>query len=164
VLAGISKVSIPPEQLDITDAEESLVTTINVKSYLPATVRMADSNFNGRVTATVYVEPKVEKTLTIPVENISISDIPEGFEWEYDENVTSGRMKIAGLNAVVSGVQSDELHGTVNIAEWMRENDIKLLKPGAYRVPMTVEVQEDIEVTEEAFVQIIISEVKEEEV
>ncbi len=102
--------------------------------------------------------------MTIPVENISISDIPEGFEWEYDENVTSGRMKIAGLNAVVSGVQSDELHGTVNIAEWMRENDIKLLKPGAYRVPMTVEVQEDIEVTEEAFVQIIISEVKEEEV
>lgn len=164
VLAGINQINIPQDQLDITGAEESLVSTILVKPYLPLNVRLADSSFNGKVTATVYVEPKVEKTLVIPQENIRIYGMPEGFEWEYDEDVTSGRMKVAGLNAVVSGVQPGELQGTVDIAEWMKENEIKLLKPGSYKVPLTVEVQEDIEVTEEASVQIIISEVKEEEV
>ncbi len=163
-LASISKISVPQDQLDITDAEESFVSSINIKNYLPANVRLADSSFNGKVTATVYVEPRAERILTIPEENISLSQLPEGFDWEFDEESEPCRLKISGLNAVISEVQESELFGTIDISEWMEEERITTLKPGAYKVPVAVEVPENMDVEEEAWIQIIITEVKEDEV
>ena len=163
-LAGISKISIPQEQLDITDVEESFVSSINIKSYLPGNVRLADSGFNGKVTATVYVEPRAERMLTIPEENISLSKLPEGFDWEFDEESEPCRLTISGLNAVISEVQESELFGTIDIEEWMEEENLATLKPGIYEVPVAIEVPENIDVEEEALIQIIITEVKEDEV
>ena len=52
-LANINKISIPQEVLDITGAEGNFESAVNVKSYLPSGIRFADSDFNGRVTATI---------------------------------------------------------------------------------------------------------------
>ena len=144
--------------------EESFVSSINIKSYLPSNVRLADSSFNGKVTATVYVEPREERFLTIREENISLSKLPEGFEWEFDEEAEPCRLKISGLNAVISEVQESELYGTIDIGKWMAEEEITTLKPGIYEVPVVIEVPENIDVEEEALIQIIITEVKEDEV
>lgn len=163
-LANISKISIPQEQLDITDAEESLVNVINLKNFLPVNVRLADSSFNGRVTATVYIEPRAERTLTIPEENISLSQLPEGLDWEFDEESEPCRLKISGLNAVISEVQESELYGTIDIGKWMQEERITVLKPGIYEVPVAIEAPENVDVEEEAVIQVVITEVKEDEV
>lgn len=163
-LANISKISIPQEQLDITDAEESLVNVINLKNFLPVNVRLADSSFNGRVTATVFIEPRAERTLTIPEENISLSQLPEGLDWEFDEESEPCRLKISGLNAVISEVQESELYGTIDIGKWMQEERITVLKPGIYEVPVAIEAPENVDVEEEAVIQVVITEVKEDEV
>jgi len=163
VLAGISKITIPEEELDITGAEETVVRNINLKEYLPTGTQLADTSYNGRVTATVYVEPVVERTLVIPEENIRVLSFPEGFEWEYDETEQPCSMIITGLNATVSQVQPEALVGTVDIEQWMEEEEIEKLKPGTYVIPVSFEVPEEVKIKEEVFIQIIVSEVKEEE-
>lgn len=165
-LANINKISIPQEVLDITGAEGNFESAVNVKSYLPSGIRFADSDFNGRVTATIYIEPKVDRTLMIPEENISVLHMPEGFDWEFDEDALPCSLKISGLNEMISEVQQSDIHGTADIGKWMEDNEIKTLKPGIYKIPVAVQLplSEDIDIKEEVFIQIIIVEVKEEEV
>ena len=74
-LAEISRISIPERELDITDQEGSLERVIDIRKYLD-NASLADSSFNGRVTATVYIEPMVERTLVISRSNLTVTNLP----------------------------------------------------------------------------------------
>lgn len=162
-LANVSKISIPETQLDITGAEENLVKVINLKDYLPANIQLADKNFDGRITATVYVEPEEERTLVIPEDNMILRGLPDGFNWEFGRETVPCRVRIAGLAAVVSEVQQSEIYGTVDIEEWMAEEEMELMKEGTYEIPVSFNLPGDVTMEDEIFVQVIIAEVEEEE-
>ena len=68
--------------MNITGQSDNLVDIINLKEYLPANVRLADKSFDGKITATVYIEPIVSKDLTVAAENISVTGVPDGMEAE----------------------------------------------------------------------------------
>lgn len=162
-LSGINKVSIPEEDLDMTGATGDLVNTISIRKYLPDNVSLADKGFDGRITAIVYIEPIVERTLSIPEANIAVLRMPAGIEWEFAEDSGPYELKISGLDAVVSAVEQGSVRGTVNIYEWMRESDIGELAAGTYRIPVTVNLDEEITVGSQMYVQLTILESEEEE-
>lgn len=161
-LANTNRITIPEEELTITGATANVENIIRLRNYLPSGVQLADSNFNGQVTATVYIEPKAERTLTIREDNIAIVGLPEEFDWEWDENAEACRVTISGLNAVVSEVQQDTVQATINFGKWMAEEEIEKLIPGIYEVPVEFQFPEDITIEEEVFVKIMIVEVEEE--
>lgn len=67
-LVGISAITVPEDRMNITGQSDNLVDIINLKEYLPANVRLADKSFDGKITATVYIEPIVSKDLTVAAE------------------------------------------------------------------------------------------------
>ena len=79
-LLGVSAITVPEDRMNITGQSSDLVDIINLKEYLPANVRLADKSFDGKITATVYIEPIATKDLSVPAENITISGVPEGMD------------------------------------------------------------------------------------
>ena len=157
VLNGISSIVIPPEQLNITGQTENMQNFIDIKSFLPEGTQLAQGNFKGKVSVTVYIEPIMQKTLNIPVSNIQILNVPEDLDWEYADDDESYELSVRGLNAEVSLLRESILKGTVDLAAWMEEQDIPELSPGTYRLPVTFELSEGIEVTQPITVRLSFS-------
>lgn len=139
-LADISRISIPEKELDITGAERDVEKDINIRKYLDSNVILADSSFNGRISVTVGIGPRVNRTLVIPESNIMIENLPEGFEQSIAEERESYRLRISGLEENISGLDQNTLEGRADIRAWMQENSMIELSPGVYDIPVRFEL------------------------
>ena len=143
-LNNISRITIPEEQIDLSGAEDNLVSVINIRNLLPDNIRLADSDFNGRVTVTAYVEPEAKRTLQISPENVSIINVPESLTAHFHDEDEYLEIRISGLEAAVSLADQNTITGTVNVKAWMDSENIKELKPGNYQIPVDFGVPEGI--------------------
>lgn len=158
-LIRISAITVPEEMLDITGAEENVVKVIDIREYLPDNIKLADSGFNGKITATVYVEPIVEKTLLVPIENVNVINVSEGYEAEIiDSAETNLTLEVSGLKAYIEPLRQETVTGVVDIATWMQESDIENLKEGSYMIPITFSLNENITLKDKVIVKISIKE------
>lgn len=160
-LSNVSRISIPEEEIDITDASADVVKTINIKEYLPDNIRLADSSFNGRVTVTVYIEPVLEKTYSLDTEDFDILNVPEGYEVEIIEPEEPYELKISGLEAALSAVQPEMLRGTIDIAAWMAEEDMDEPESRSYQIPVIFSLPEDVTIENEIILKLNFSKTEE---
>lgn len=154
VLSNISAITIPGEDLDITGATGSLEQTINLREYLPDTIRWADKTFNGRVMATVYVEPIAVKSLMILPENIGLVNVPEDLIAEYTTEAEGYELVISGLAEHVEPVQAQTITGQMDIAAYMEMKGIEELKPGVHEVPVTFLLPQNISADSDVIIPI----------
>ena len=145
-LAGISAITVPEDRMNITGQTDNLVDIINLKEYLPANVRLADKSFDGKITATVYIEPIVSKDLTVAAENISVTGVPDGMEAEITSTAEEYNITVSGLSRDVSILRDSSVTGILNLTQWMEDNGVEELTPGTYTIPVTFNLAEDITV------------------
>ena len=145
-LVGISAITVPEDRMNITGQSDNLVDIINLKEYLPANVRLADKSFDGKITATVYIEPIVSKDLTVAAENISVTGVPDGMEAEITSTAEEYNITVSGLSRDVSVLHDSSVTGILNLTQWMEDNGVEELTPGTYTIPVTFNLAEDITV------------------
>lgn len=145
-LVGISAITVPEDRMNITGQSDNLVYIINLKEYLPANVRLADKSFDGKITATVYIEPIVSKDLTVAAENISVTGVPDGMEAEITSTAEEYNITVSGLSRDVSILHDSSVTGILNLTQWMEDNGVEELTPGTYTIPVTFNLAEDITV------------------
>ena len=145
-LAGISAITVPEDRMNITGQTDNLVDIINLKEYLPSNVRLADKSFDGKITATVYIEPIVSKDLTVAAENISVTGVPDGMEAEITSTAEEYNITVSGLSRDVSILRDSSVTGILNLTQWMEDNGVEELTPGTYTIPVTFNLAEDITV------------------
>lgn len=145
-LVGISAITVPEDRMNITGQSDNLVDIINLKEYLPANVRLADKSFDGKITATVYIEPIVSKDLTVAAENISVTGVPDGMEAEITSTAEEYNITVSGLSRDVSILHDSSVTGILNLTQWMEDNGVEVLTPGTYTIPVTFNLAEDITV------------------
>lgn len=153
-LGNVSRIKIPEETINLSGAEGDVISVVNIRELLPDNIKLADSDFNGRVTVTAYVEPEAERRLLIPMSNIAVMNIPEGLTAELSERADSLEIEISGLDAVVSAVDQNAIAGTVDVKAWMEEEEIKELTPGTYQLPVDLGISEDIKTNGELSVKV----------
>lgn len=146
-LVGISAITVPEDRMNITGQTDNLVDIINLKEYLPSNVRLADKSFDGKITATVYIEPIVSKDLTVAAENISVTGVPDGMEAEITSTAEEYNITVSGLFRDVSILHDSSVTGILNLTQWMEDNGVEELTPGTYTIPVTFNLAEDITVT-----------------
>lgn len=146
-LVGISAITVPEGRMNITGQSDNLVDIINLKEYLPANVRLADKSFDGKITATVYIEPIVSKDLTVAAENISVTGVPDGMEAEITSTAEEYNITVSGLSRDISILHDSSVTGILNLTQWMEDNGVEELTPGNYTIPITFNLAEDITVT-----------------
>lgn len=145
-LVGISAITVPEDRMNITGQSDNLVDIINLKEYLPANVRLADKSFDGKITATVYIEPIVSKDLTVAAENISVTGVPDGMEAEITSTAEEYNITVSGLSRDVSILHDSSVTGILNLTQWMEDNGVEELTPGTYTIPVTFNLAEHITV------------------
>lgn len=145
-LSGVSAITVPEDRMNITGQSENLVDIINLKEYLPSNVRLADKSFDGKITATVYIEPIVTKDLTIPADNISITGVPDDMEAEITSTAGEYDITVSGLSRYISILRDSSVTGVLDLKQWMEDNDVKELTPGNYTIPVTFNLSENISV------------------
>ena len=145
-LVGISAITVPEDRMNITGQSDNLVDIINLKEYLPANVRLADKSFDGKITATIYIEPIVSKDLTVAAENISVTGVPDGMEAEITSTAEEYNITVSGLSRDVSILHDSSVTGILNLTQWMEDNGVEELTPGTYTIPVTFNLAEDITV------------------
>lgn len=145
-LVGILAITVPEDRMNITGQSDNLVDIINLKEYLPANVRLADKSFDGKITATVYIEPIVSKDLTVAAENISVTGVPDGMEAEITSTAEEYNITVSGLSRDVSMLHDSSVTGILNLTQWMEDNGVEELTPGTYTIPVTFNLAEDITV------------------
>lgn len=155
LLNNISQIVIPEEALDITGATGDVTKTINLKEYLPDGVRLAQGGFNGRINVTVYVEKEVEKKLTVSSGNVSVVNIPEGYDVDFAEEVESYELVVKGLEAQISLLTDAGMKGVVDVAAWMAENEITEMTPGSRIITVNFGLAEDITVVRPVSVRLV---------
>ena len=145
-LVGISAITVPEDRMNITGQSGDLVDIINLKEYLPSNVRLANKSFDGKITATVYIEPIDTKDLTIPADNISITGVPDGMEAEVTSTAEEYNITVSGLTRDVSILRDSSVTGVLDLNQWMEDNGLEELTPGNYTIPVTFNLSEDITV------------------
>lgn len=145
-LVGISAITVPEDRMNITGQSSDLVDIINLKEYLPSNVRLANKSFDGKITATVYIEPIDTKDLTIPADNISITGVPDGMEAEVTSTAEEYNITVSGLTRDVSILRDSSVTGALDLNRWMEDNGLEELTPGNYTIPVTFNLSEDITV------------------
>lgn len=145
-LVGISAITVPEDRMNITGQSSDLVDIINLKEYLPSNVRLANKSFDGKITATVYIEPIDTKDLTIPADNISITGVPDGMEAEVTSTAEEYNITVSGLTRDVSILRDSSVTGVLDLNRWMEDNGLEELTPGNYTIPVTFNLSENITV------------------
>ena len=153
-LLGVSAITVPEDRMNITGQSSDLVDIINLKEYLPANVRLADKSFDGKITATVYIEPIATKDLSVPAENITISGVPEGMEAEITTEAETYDITVSGLDRDISILRDDTVTGVLDLEKWMDDNNVEELTPGNYTIPVTFNLSEDIMVENDVNIHI----------
>lgn len=153
-LVGVFAITIPEDRMNITGQSGDLVDIINLKDYLPSNVRLADKSFDGKITATVYIEPVETKDLSVPAENITISGVPDGLEAEITTVADTYDITVSGLSRNVSILRDSNVTGVLDLNKWMEDNGVEEMTPGSYVIPVTFNLSEDVTIENDVNIHI----------
>lgn len=111
ILNPVNKITIPEEVLDVTDITESLVTLVDITSYLPSGTSLVLTS-DAKIEVTVKVEPVVSKVYEVPVANLTVENLREAYLLEFDDDVVA--VEISGPESIISELKAKNIVGTVN--------------------------------------------------
>ncbi len=151
-LNKINKVSIPLKELDVTGATGNVEKIIDLKNYLANNVYFGEADFDGKVTVIIEVEPVAEKKITLVKDNITLTNIPEGYVAQFPDNISMPAVTLSGLKAeldVAGGIT-----GTVDVTEWFESLEADSLPLGIHALPVELIVPEQFKQVGEVTVNI----------
>jgi len=103
-----------PDVLSIADATDDVTISVNIKDYLPNEILLADTSFDGNITATAYVEPCTIREFSIPVSDITINNLPEGYVAVIVSETGNVDVMVQGVGEAIKQFDPDELKGSLD--------------------------------------------------
>lgn len=156
VISSVTEIAVEGEALYFTEAEGNVALTVDLDDYLPAGIIRADKKGNGRVEVMVHVAPIIEKEFRIPMGQIQIENVPEGYSVVHVLGSTEIPIVVRGAEHLLKELNTDVIKGSFDVTAWMEANNLtKLKNQEAYIVEPVYEVSEDYEVISTAPIEII---------
>ena len=72
-------VYISPDKVSVDGASADVQTEVNISDYLPTGVIFADSEFDPNVKVTIGIDQNQRKVIDVPLSNITVENIPDGY-------------------------------------------------------------------------------------
>ena len=160
VLNAVNSIVIPSEVLNVSGMNKNLEEVINLRSYLPAGVQIADSEAETTTTIQVVIEKIQERKYKMTAANVSIINLPAGFAVTGMNENTSYDVVVSGLNGELNQIRESTLSGTVDIQAWMAENDMSRLEEKLYAIPAQITLPSGVELTEPVEIQVTFKKVR----
>lgn len=158
VLKNVNSIQVE-NVLDVSGAEQNVTAQVELKQYLPDNTILADSQFNGTAKVTAVVEEETVRALEIPIDNISVTNIPEGYKAKIKATDDVVSVRVAGLQSQVNALNVTELYGTVDVAAFFAAAGEEIeLEEGTYYPRTTFTLPEYVYVKEGGTVQLVLEE------
>lgn len=161
-LAGVTKISIPEEELSIDGATGDMTFGVGLRNYIPDNIRLVDGGIYAKLTVIVHIEPERTRSFNLAWEDFNIINLPEGYEIERPETEGAYRLTISGLEAAVTAVPRETLQGTIDIAAWMAEEEIEEPGTRSYQIPVTFSLPDNVTMENEVILPISFVKMEEE--
>lgn len=165
-LDSVNVITVPATAINVDGKDTSFTTVVDLSKYLPEGIRFADSEFDGRVAVTVDIEKTVNRTLNVPVSNLSIVNIPDGYSAEMfinneiisttDDDVTM-RVPVSGVQQAFENVTGKDITGVIDIEAYLLATDRTILPAGMYQMDIDFNMPEGITATENSHADIKIT-------
>lgn len=84
ILNSISSIVIPEEVINVEGANEKFEQRVDLNQYLPSGVSLNKSE-EAAVTVKIDIEQLERRVFTVPVRNIGVDDLREGYRIDYNE-------------------------------------------------------------------------------
>lgn len=84
ILNAISSISIPEDVISVEGADEKFEQRVDLNQYLPSGVSL-NKSVEAAVTVKIDVEQLERRVFTVPVRNIGVDDLREGYRIEFNE-------------------------------------------------------------------------------
>ncbi|MCR5311643.1 MAG: hypothetical protein K6E32_09560 [Lachnospiraceae bacterium] len=147
-IAGINRITIPAEALNVTGQTSNLVSVLNLSDYLPDGIRLGDTNNSGKVSITVYIEPLVTETYGIYIRNVEILNVPDGFYAEWDETNDNLELSLKGLNQNLEKLSLSTLNYRVDFLQYASASGTSRFSAGVYKCDLIIDLPNGIEMTQ----------------
>ncbi len=70
---------ISPDQVSVEGATSDVTAQVNISDYLPSGVIFADTSFDPNIRVKVGIEQNQRKVIDVPISNITVENVPEGY-------------------------------------------------------------------------------------
>ncbi|MBR3769638.1 MAG: hypothetical protein IKL06_03800 [Lachnospiraceae bacterium] len=156
LLRRMNKLEIA-DAIDIQGAKENVITTVDVREYLPENVIFADQTFGGNIKVTAVVEETFAKEVEIPKGQVQIVNVPERIKGEVAESKEEIVITVNGYGSEEADFDVKDVKAKVDILAYMNENNLIELQPGTYEMDVRFETPEGTWIKEEISVDVKIS-------
>lgn len=147
VLDAVSAIEVPGSEIDISGMRGRKEITVDIQPYLPEGVKLVEETAKN-VVVNVLIEQEGVKTIELPVGAIQINNLKDDLKLSFESDMdielrfTGREEKLAVLDV-----------------RYAASIDLKNYKtPGTYEVPVNIETPEDVELTKNPTVKIILTE------
>lgn len=149
-LKEIEKLEIPASALQMEEIKEKTEKVVDISSYLPEEIELAEENA-GSVVVTVFVEKDGSKIFEITAGAIAVDNLADGLVLGYD-TADALEIQVRGPKDVLD---------TMKINEYVSINLKNYTEPGAYVVPVTVNLPEHCTLEKTVTVSVVLKELEE---
>lgn len=111
---NLSSIKIPDEMISVDGAMDNVSNTVDIKEYLPKGVVLADNSFDGKITIEAVIEQHNSVTLNLPVSNITVINLPEGYSAHVVYGEDTIPVEVSGLTADIGGVMENEITAQID--------------------------------------------------
>lgn len=161
VLKNVTRIEIPAEELDITGQSSNMVTTVNLKEYLPANVILADSSFDGKASVTVYIGKTVTKIFRVKDEQFRVVGVPKGYKATLECPDSEMEIELVGLASDIYNVNEADIAGYVDMQDVMEELGITEWSNGKYNTTLNFDFRGKIATGRDIPVTVVLEKVEE---
>lgn len=151
-LVGLANINIPASAIDVEGKKENFTVVLDLNKYLPDNVRLADENFDGKISVTVGIAPMETKTVAIPRSRFTITGLnDEDQRASLTETEDTINVTFKGMPADLDAMETDSLTGIVSIGNYMEKRNMTTIREGVYDIPVEFELPEGVLMADEDF-------------
>ena len=157
VLKNVNSIVVE-EAIDIEGASDDVAATVELRQYLPDGVILADGYASGSVSVSAVIEEEKVRILEIPLEQIGLSNIPEGYRARLRGMEDMVVVKLVGLPSQVDSVTEESLLGNVDVTGYLLAGEGENFTEGSYYPSASFALPEYVRLKENVTVHMILEE------
>lgn len=153
VISKIKEITINDSELDVTGRTQDLNYTVELDKYLPDGVRFGEDS-KAKATVVVSIGKLSSKNFAVDIKNIAVENPIQGYDIKVDtDEYDSVALTLLGMDSALAAVDENALKGSVDTAQFIKDNSTEALKDGVYsakvkwnNLPEGVKASGDVEV------------------
>lgn len=119
LLNTVNSIEIPQGIVNVDGASGDITQTVDISSYLPDGITLANIN-DKKIAVTAKIEQMSTKTFAVPANNITITNVPAGYDVVMKNDTVS--VSINGLESNLANLAASSIKGVLD-ASGLGEGD-----------------------------------------